>query len=183
MDLGMGVTYLDPGSSQMGKKESIEDTARVLGRMYDGIEFRGFAQDDVEELAAKSGVPVWNGLTTEWHPTQMLADVLTMQANFNYDLTGRTVAVIADAASAVAGAPTGAPSVCSISWRRGPMRGSFEMTCTATFWMRQPAPVTIATVSVMNTSPWASRKRGSAVPNRAPMSPSPAAESSASQIA
>ena len=69
MDLGMGVTYLDPGSSQMGKKESIEDTARVLGRMYDGIEFRGFAQDDVEELAAKSGVPVWNGLTTEWHPT------------------------------------------------------------------------------------------------------------------
>ena len=76
MDLGMGVTYLDPGSSQMGKKESIEDTARVLGRMYDGIEFRGFAQDDVEELAAKSGVPVWNGLTTEWHPTQMLADIL-----------------------------------------------------------------------------------------------------------
>ena len=87
MDLGMGVTYLDPGSSQMGKKESIEDTARVLGRMYDGIEFRGFAQDDVEELAAKSGVPVWNGLTTEWHPTQMLADILTVQENFNYDIT------------------------------------------------------------------------------------------------
>ena len=79
MDLGMGVTYLDPGSSQMGKKESIEDTARVLGRMYDGIEFRGFDQEDVEELAAKSGVPVWNGLTNEFHPTQMLADMLTIR--------------------------------------------------------------------------------------------------------
>ena len=81
MDLGMGVTYLDPGSSQMGKKESIEDTARVLGRMYDGIEFRGFAQDDVEELAAKSGVPVWNGLTDVDHPTQALADILTLMEN------------------------------------------------------------------------------------------------------
>ena len=79
MDLGMGVTYLDPGSSQMGKKESIEDTARVLGRFYDGIEFRGFAQSDVEELAEKAGVPVWNGLTDMWHPTQMLADALTVQ--------------------------------------------------------------------------------------------------------
>ena len=96
MDLGMGVTYLDPNSSQMGKKESIEDTARVLGRFYDGIEFRGFAQTDVEELAANAGVPVWNGLTTEWHPTQMLADVLTMQENFNYDLKGRTVVFMAD---------------------------------------------------------------------------------------
>ena len=79
MDRGMGVTYLDPGSSQMGKKESIEDTARVLGRFYDGIEFRGFAQSDVEELAEKAGVPVWNGLTDMWHPTQMLADALTVQ--------------------------------------------------------------------------------------------------------
>ncbi|WP_223900817.1 ornithine carbamoyltransferase, partial [Adlercreutzia equolifaciens] len=86
--LGMGVTYLDPGSSQMGKKESIEDTARVLGRFYDGIEFRGFAQSDVEELAEKAGVPVWNGLTDMWHPTQMLADALTVQENFNYDIKG-----------------------------------------------------------------------------------------------
>lgn len=78
LDLGMGVTYLDLGSSQMGKKESIEDTARVLGRMYDGIEYRGFEQAKVEELAAKAGVPVWNGLTTEFHPTQVLADILTM---------------------------------------------------------------------------------------------------------
>ena len=71
-DLGMGVTYLDPGSSQMGKKESIADTARVLGRLYDGIEYRGFSQKIVEEMAKYAGVPVWNGLTDEFHPTQML---------------------------------------------------------------------------------------------------------------
>ena len=82
MDLGMGVTYLDPGSSQMGKKESIEDTARVLGRMYDGIEYRGSDQAIVEELAEKAGVPVWNGLTNEFHPTQALADILTMREEF-----------------------------------------------------------------------------------------------------
>ena len=74
MDLGMGVTYLEPGSSQMGHKESIADTAQVLGRYYDGIEYRGFSQEAVEELAEKAGVPVWNGLTDEWHPTQMIAD-------------------------------------------------------------------------------------------------------------
>ena len=79
MDLGMGVTYLGPTGSQMGKKESIADTARVLGRMYDGIEYRGFSQNIVEELAAYSGVPVWNGLTDEFHPTQMLADLLTIE--------------------------------------------------------------------------------------------------------
>ena len=78
-DLGMGVTYLDPGSSQMGKKESLEDTARVVGRMYDGIEYRGFGQSIVEELAEKSGVPVWNGLTNQFHPTQMLADIMTAE--------------------------------------------------------------------------------------------------------
>ncbi len=81
-DLGLGVTYLDPGSSQMGKKESLEDTARVLGRMYDGIEYRGFDQQIVEDLARYAGVPVWNGLTTQFHPTQMLADVLTIEENF-----------------------------------------------------------------------------------------------------
>lgn len=84
MDLGMGVTYLDPGSSQMGKKESIADTARVLGRMYDGIEYRGFSQKLVEELADYAGVPVWNGLTDEFHPTQMLADMLTIEEKFGY---------------------------------------------------------------------------------------------------
>ena len=82
MDLGMGVTYLDPGSSQMGKKESIADTARVLGRMYDGIEYRGFDQNMVEQLAEYAGVPVWNGLTDQFHPTQMLADLLTIEENF-----------------------------------------------------------------------------------------------------
>ncbi len=102
MDLGMGVTYLDPGSSQMGKKESIEDTARVLGRFYDGIEFRGFLQSDVEELAEKSGVPVWNGLTDMWHPTQMLADIMTFQENFNYDIKGKTLVFMADARNNVA---------------------------------------------------------------------------------
>ena len=79
MDLGMGVTYLEPGSSQMGKKESIADTARVLGRMYDGIEYRGFSQDLVQELSDHAGVPVWNGLTDQFHPTQMLADLLTIE--------------------------------------------------------------------------------------------------------
>ena len=102
MDLGMGVTYLDPGSSQMGKKESIADTARVLGRIYDGIEFRGFAQEDVECLAANAGVPVWNGLTDLWHPTQMLADILTVQENFNYDIKGKTLVFMGDAKNNVA---------------------------------------------------------------------------------
>jgi ornithine carbamoyltransferase len=81
-DLGMGVTYLDPSGSQIGKKESIADTARVLGRMFDGIEYRGYGQDIVEELAAYAGVPVWNGLTNEFHPTQILADFLTIREHF-----------------------------------------------------------------------------------------------------
>lgn len=81
-DLGMGTTYLDPSGSQIGKKESIADTARVLGRMYDGIEYRGFGQEIVEELAKYAGVPVWNGLTNEYHPTQILADMLTIEEHF-----------------------------------------------------------------------------------------------------
>lgn len=81
-DLGMHVTYLDPSGSQIGKKESIADTARVLGRMFDGIEYRGFGQNIVEELAKYAGVPVWNGLTNEYHPTQMLADMLTIREHF-----------------------------------------------------------------------------------------------------
>jgi ornithine carbamoyltransferase len=101
MDLGMGVTYLDPGSSQMGKKESIEDTARVLGRMYDGIEYRGFDQAIVEELADKAGVPVWNGLTTEFHPTQMIADMLTVREKFGR-LRGLKLTFFGDARNNVA---------------------------------------------------------------------------------
>lgn len=81
-DLGIGTTYLDPAGSQIGKKESIADTARVLGRMYEGIEYRGFEQAIVEELARYAGVPVWNGLTNEYHPTQMLADMLTIREHF-----------------------------------------------------------------------------------------------------
>jgi len=81
-DLGMGTTYLDPSSSQIGKKESTADTARVLGSMYEGIEYRGFEQEIVEELAKYAGVPVWNGLTNEFHPTQMLADLLTIKEHF-----------------------------------------------------------------------------------------------------
>ena len=83
-DLGMGTTYLEPASSQIGKKESIADTARVLSSMFDGIEYRGYGQDIVEELAKYSKVPVWNGLTNEFHPTQMLADLLTIQEHFGY---------------------------------------------------------------------------------------------------
>lgn len=100
-DLGMGVTYLDPAVSQMGKKESIEDTARVLGRYYDGIEYRGYEQALVEELAAKSGVPVWNGLTDQFHPTQMLADMLTVVENFG-ELKGRKLTFMGDARNNVA---------------------------------------------------------------------------------
>ena len=81
-DMGMGTTYLDPSGSQIGKKESIEDTARVLGRMFDGIEFRGFLHENVEKLAKYSGVPVWNGLTDDYHPTQILADFLTLREQF-----------------------------------------------------------------------------------------------------
>ena len=95
-DLGMHPTYLDPSGSQLGKKESIADTARVLGRMYDGIEYRGFGQEIVETLAANAGVPVWNGLTNEFHPTQILADFLTIREHFG-DLKGKKLVYMGDA--------------------------------------------------------------------------------------
>ena len=95
-DLGMHSTYLDPNSSQMGKKESIADTARVLGRMYDGIEYRGYGQEIVEQLAHYAGVPVWNGLTNEFHPTQILADFLTIQEHFGA-LEGKKLVYMGDA--------------------------------------------------------------------------------------
>ena len=95
-DLCMHATYLDPSGSQIGKKESISDTAQVLGRMYDGIEYRGFAQSIVEDLAKYAGVPVWNGLTTEFHPTQILADLLTIQEKFG-TLKGIKMAYCGDA--------------------------------------------------------------------------------------
>ena len=96
-DLGMHVTYLDPTGSQIGKKESIADTARVLGRLYDGIEYRGFGQSIVEELARFASVPVWNGLTNEWHPTQILADFLTMREHCDKPYKDQTMAYIGDA--------------------------------------------------------------------------------------
>ena len=88
-DLGMHVTYLDPSGSQIGKKESIADTARVLSRMFDGIEYRGYGQEIVEELARYADVPVWNGLTNEFHPTQILADMLTIQEHLDRKSVGR----------------------------------------------------------------------------------------------
>ena len=95
-DCGMHVTYLDPSGSQIGKKESIADTARVLGRMFDGIEYRGFGQEIVEALAKDAGVPVWNGLTNEFHPTQMLADMLTIREHLG-SLKGKKLAYLGDA--------------------------------------------------------------------------------------
>lgn len=100
-DLGMGVTYLDPTGSQMGHKESIADTARVLSRLYDGIEYRGFDQEIVDTLAKYSDVPVWNGLTTEWHPTQALADFMTLEEHFG-KLAGLTLAFVGDTHNNVA---------------------------------------------------------------------------------
>ncbi len=95
-DLGMHPVYLDPSGSQIGKKESIADTARVLGRMFDGIEYRGFGQEIVEELASYAGVPVWNGLTNEYHPTQILADFLTIIEHFG-TLKGKKLVYMGDA--------------------------------------------------------------------------------------
>lgn len=100
-DLGMGVTYLDPAGSQMGNKESIEDTARVLGRMFDGIEYRGFGQEIVDTLAEYAGVPVWNGLTDECHPTQTIADLLTIRENFG-SFKGLKLVFMGDAKNNVA---------------------------------------------------------------------------------
>jgi len=96
-DQGANVTYLSPGGSQIGHKESIKDTARVLGRMYDGIEYRGFGQDIVEELAKYAGVPVWNGLTNEFHPTQILADFMTIEENIDKPLKGIKFCYLGDA--------------------------------------------------------------------------------------
>ena len=96
-DLGMYAVYLDPSASQIGKKESIADTAQVLGRMFDGIEYRGYGQERVEALARYAGVPVWNGLTNEYHPTQILADLLTIREHFGQELKGRKLVYMGDA--------------------------------------------------------------------------------------
>ena len=121
-DQGAHVTYLDPSGSQLGHKESVADTARVLGRMYDAIEFRGNEQVDVEELAANAGVPVYNGLTNEWHPTQMLADFLTM-----HEATGqalRRAVVRVRRRLPVQHGPVTAGDGCVDGCRRAPGRSS-----------------------------------------------------------
>lgn len=100
-DLGMNVTYLGAGDIQLGKKESVVDTARVLGSMFDGIEYRGFKQEDVEALAEHSGVAVWNGLTDTWHPTQMIADFMTLKEHFGH-LEGLTIAYVGDGRNNIA---------------------------------------------------------------------------------
>ena len=105
-DLGMQVTYLDPPGSQIGKKESIADTARVLGRMFDGIEYRGYGQEIVEDLAKYAGVPVWNGLTNEFHPTQILADFLTIREHFG-KLKGINFVYMGDARYNMGNSPDG----------------------------------------------------------------------------
>ena len=101
VDLGAHPEFLGANDIQLGSKESVEDTAKVFGRMFDGIEFRGFSQEVVEDRASYSGVPVWNGLTDEWHPTQMIADFLTIQENFG-ELTGLTIAYCGDGRNNVA---------------------------------------------------------------------------------
>ena len=101
-DLGMKTVYIGPSGSQFGKKESVEDSAKVLGRMFDGIQFRGYKQSDVEILGKHSGVPVWNGLTDEWHPTQMIADFMTIQEKFGKDLRGKKFVYVGDGRNNVA---------------------------------------------------------------------------------
>jgi len=135
MDLGMGVTYLDPGSSQMGKKESIEDTAKVLGRMYDGIEYRGFSQKLVEELALYSGVPVWNGLTDDFHPTQMLADLMTMEEHFGH-LKGLSCVFMGDARNNVANSLMIACAMTGVNFTACGPRDLFPQAAPLTFFER-----------------------------------------------
>ncbi|HNZ44167.1 MAG TPA: ornithine carbamoyltransferase, partial [Bacteroidales bacterium] len=118
-DQGAHVTYLGPSGSQMGKKESMKDTARVLGRMYDGIEYRGYAQTIVEELAKYAGVPVWNGLTNEFHPTQILADFLTMSEHCNKPLNQISFAFVGDAKNNVGNSLMAGAAKMGMDFRAG----------------------------------------------------------------
>ena len=120
-DQGASTTYLDPSGSQIGHKESVKDTARVLGRMFDGIEYRGDSQAAVEELAAHAGVPVFNGLTDDWHPTQMLADVLTMTEHSAKPLRARSPSPTSATPASTWATPTWSPARCS-AWTYGSSR-------------------------------------------------------------
>lgn len=117
LDQGAHVTYLGPSGSQIGHKESMKDTARVLGHMYDGIEYRGYGQSIVEELAAYAGVPVWNGLTTEWHPTQILADFLTMMEHIDKPLNKVSFAFLGDARNNVANSLMAGAALMGMDYR------------------------------------------------------------------
>ncbi|HNX06433.1 MAG TPA: ornithine carbamoyltransferase [Bacteroidales bacterium] len=119
LDQGAHVTYIGPSGSQMGKKESMKDTARVLGRMYDGIEYRGYAQTIVEELAKYAGVPVWNGLTNEFHPTQILADFLTMSEHCNKPLNQISFAFVGDAKNNVGNSLMAGAAKMGMDFRAG----------------------------------------------------------------
>ncbi|GAA3294505.1 hypothetical protein GCM10020295_19180 [Streptomyces cinereospinus] len=173
-DQGAATTYLDPAGSQIGHKESVKDTARVLGRMYDAIEYRGDSQAKVEELAAHAGVPVYNGLTDDWHPTQMLADVLTMTEHGTGPLAGTAYAYLGDArfnmgnsylvtgallgmdVRIVAPGPTGPPRRSSTGPARSPgpaVRGSPSPRT----WPRACAAP--ASSPPTSGSPWASPRR------------------------
>lgn len=172
-DLGMEVTYLDPAGSQIGKKESIADTARVLGRMFDGIEYRGYGQEIVEELARYAGVPVWNGLTNEFHPTQILADFLTIQEHFGR-LNGLRLVYFGDARynmgnslmvgcakmglhfTACAPKNTGPTRLSSPSARPSPTRPVVLSSLKRTPWPPPGAPTSFTPTC---GSRWASRRR------------------------
>ncbi|WP_371481516.1 ornithine carbamoyltransferase [Kitasatospora sp. NBC_00315] len=140
-DQGASTTYLDPAGSQIGHKESVKDTARVLGRMFDGIEYRGHGQAVVEELAAHAGVPVWNGLTDEWHPTQMLADILTVQEHTAKPLSEVTLAYLGDARSNMGNSLLVAGAMCGMDirivaprelWPAGEVRKAAEVLAEST---------------------------------------------------
>jgi ornithine carbamoyltransferase len=135
-DQGAHVTYLGPSGSQMGSKETMKDTARVLGRMYDGIEYRGFGQDIVEELAAYAGVPVWNGLTNEYHPTQVLADFLTMMEHCDRPLRQVSFAYLGDARNNMGNSLLVGAAKMGTIWKKGSRAVIFFIPMSGCRWVK-----------------------------------------------
>lgn len=167
-DQGAHVTYMGPGETQLGHKESVKDTARVLGRMYDGIEFRGFAHHDVELLAQFSGVPVWNGLTDQWHPTQLLADMLTIRDHTSEPLERVALTYVGDArnntansllcAGALLGMDVriGAPSALQPSKEVQEVAGELAQTSGARILITESAHEAVADTDFIYTDVWVS---------------------------